>query len=279
MDDSRSTEKKMNTMWRKFELIMVVLVAIPALLAVACGGGGTGDAGAAPASTNLAPNVGAAAVAQSSSSTLDQGIMVSGVGTVTAKPDTAVLSLGVSTLASTAIQSRDQAATSMNKLLDSLKANGVDEKDIATTQFSLNPEYNYSGTTPRLTGYRVTNSVSAKVRNVDHAADTLDAAVNAVGDDLQIGGITFTVDDPSALTTQARAAAMGDARSKAQQLADEGGVTLGKPTSITEVSSPLPTPITFDRAAQAPVAGAASTTVEPGQQEITVSVQVAYAVQ
>ncbi len=263
-------------MWRKFELIVVALVAIPALLAVACGG--TGDAGAAPASTNLAPNVGGAAVAQSSSSTLDQGIIVSGVGTVMAKPDTAVLSLGVSTLASTAVQSRDQAASAMNKLLDSLKANGVDEKDIATTQFSLNPEYNYSGTTPRLTGYRVTNSVSAKVRNVDHAADTLDAAVNAVGDDLQIGGITFTVDDPSTLTTQARAAAMSEARSKAQQLADEGGVTIGKPTSITEVSSPAPTPIMADMA-QGLSASAGRTAIQPGQQEITVSVQVAYAVQ
>ena len=207
-------------MWRKFELIMVTLVAIPALLAVACGG--TGDAGAAAAGTDLVPH-GAANVAQSSSSNVDQGIMVSGVGTVTAKPDTAVLSLGVSTLANTAIQSRDQAASAMSKLIDSLKANGVDEKDIATTQFSLSPEYNYSGTTPRLTGYRVTNFVSAKVRNVDHAADTLDAAVNAVGDDLQIGGLTFTVDDPSALANQARAAAMNDARSKAQQLADEGG--------------------------------------------------------
>jgi len=266
----------MDIMWRKFELIMVALVAIPALLAVACGG--TGDAGAAPANTSLSPGVGGAAVAQSSSSTLDQGITVSGVGTVTTKPDTAVLSLGVSTLASTAVQSRDQAASAMNKLLDSLKANGVDEKDIATTQFSLNPEYNYTGTSQRLTGYRVTNSVSAKVRNIDHAADSLDAAVNAVGDDLQIGGITFTVDDPSALTTQARTAAMNDAHGKAQQLANEGGVTLGKPTSITEVSSPAPTPIVFDKS-QGAVAGAASTTVEPGQQEITVSVQVTYAAQ
>jgi uncharacterized protein YggE len=276
MDDSRSTEKKMNTMWRKFELMIVVLVAILALLAVACGG--TGGAGAAPASTNLVPNVGGAAVAQINSTTLDQGIIVSGVGTVSAKPDTATLSLGVSTLANTAVQSRDQAASAMNKLLDSLKANGVDEKDIATTQFSLNPEYNYSGTTPRLTGYRVTNFVSAKVRNVDHAADTLDAAVSAVGDDLQIGGITFTVDDPSALASQARAAAMNDARSKAQQLADEGGVTLGKPISITEVSSPAPAPVNF-AASQPAAAAAASTAVEPGQQEITVSVQVAYAVQ
>jgi uncharacterized protein YggE len=266
----------MNTMWRKFELIMVVLVAIPALSAVACGG--TGDAGAAPAGTNLVPNVGAAAIAQSNSATLDQGIIVSGVGTVTAEPDTAVLSLGASTLASTALQSRDQAAKAMNKLLESLKANGVDEKDIATTQFSLNPEYNYSGTTPRLTGYRVINFVSAKVRNVDHAAETLDAAVNAVGDDLQIGGITFTVDDPSALASQARAAAMNNAHSKAQQLAGEGGVTLGKPTSITEVSSPAPAPIMFDRA-QGADASAGSTAIQPGQQEITVSVQVAYSVQ
>jgi uncharacterized protein len=276
MDDSRSTEERMNPMWRKFDLIIVVLVAIPALLAVACGS--TGDAGAAPASTNLVPNVGAAAVAQSNSATLDQGIIVSGVGTVMSKPDTAVLSLGVSTLASTAVQSRDQAASAINKLLDSLKANGVAEKDIATTQFSLSPEYDYSGSTPRLTGYRVTNSVSAKVRSVDNAAATLDAAVNAAGNDLQIGGITFTVDDPSALASQARAAAMNDARSKAQQLASEGGVTLGKPTSITEVSSPAPTPVTLD-ARQGAVAGAASSVVEPGQQEITVSVQVAYAVQ
>ncbi|MBI2914050.1 MAG: SIMPL domain-containing protein [Chloroflexi bacterium] len=250
--------------------LIISLLALLGLLAAACGG--DGDAGAAPGPA------GAALQAGSENGWSGQGITVSGQGTITAEPDTALLSLGVSVLADTARDARDRAAAAMNKLLDSLKANGIDEKDIKTTQFSLSPEYDYSsGRTPRLIGYRVTNTVSVKVRELDRAPEVIDEAVDAVGDPLQISGVTFTVDDPSSLLSGARADAMADAQAKAQQLADLGGVDLGKPIAISETSGGVPSPIFRG------VAGAAAaeleTPIQPGQLDITVSVQVTYGIE
>ena len=253
----------------KVGTLFAALIILLGFLAAACGG--DNDAGAAPGP--------AAAALQATSGGAARGITVSGQGTVTAKPDTANLSLGVSVLAGTARDARDEAAAAMNKLLDSIKGNGIDEKDINTTQFSLSPEYDYSGgRTPRLTGYRVTNTVSVKVRDLDRAPEVIDEAVDAVGDPLQIGGISFTVDDPKSLLSDARAKAMADAQAKAQQLAQLGGVGLGKPIAISETSGGLPPPIFFGTA-RLQEAAAASTPIQPGQLEISVSVQVTYGIQ
>ncbi len=248
--------------------LLTTALALVLLLAAACGG--DGDAGAAP---------NAAVAPQASTSGQPQGITVSGQGTVTAKPDTALLSLGVSVLASTARDARDQAADAMDDLLGSLKGNGIDDKEINTTQFSLNPEYDYSVGQPRLTGYRVTNTVSVKVTELDRAPEVIDEAVDAVGDPIQISGVTFTVDDPGPLLSQARAGAMADAQAKAQQLAELGGVGLGKPIAISETSGGGPPPIFFEAAAAKAQAGGPSTPIAPGQLELSVSVQVTYAIQ
>lgn len=253
----------------KIGAILIGLTALSLLAIAACGGD---DAGATRGNTS---GITGAVAAQSSTPVASQGITVSGEGTVTVKPDTATLSIGVSTLAKTARESRDQAASEMNKLLDSLKSSGVDEKDITTTQFNLNAEYNYAANIRTFNGYRVIHIVSAKIRNVDRVADTLDAAVDATGNDLQIGSVAFMVGDPKQLASQARTAAMADAASKAQQLADAGGVRLGKPVSVTETSTPSPMP--FAALAGGVGAASASTTIEPGQLEVTVSVQVTYA--
>ncbi len=255
---------------RRFALA-ALLISV-GLLAAACGG----DNGAGAAT---GPGAFGALQPASTDASASLGITVSGLGTVTAKPDTALLSPGVSVLAGTARDARDQAAAAMNKLLDSLKGNGIDDKDINTTQFSLSPEYDYSsGRTPRLTGYRVTNTVSVKVRDLDRAPEVIDDAVDAVGDPIQIGGVSFTVDDPSSLLSEARAMAMADAHDKAQQLAQLGGVDLGKPIAISETSGGLPSPI-FYGAARIQGADAASTPIQPGQLDISVSVQVTYGIQ
>ena len=246
---------------------LAAALAIVALAAVACGD--DGDVGAAP---------GGSYTLQAGANGQAQGIFVSGQGTVVAKPDTALLSLGVSVFADTARGARNEAADAMTALLGSLKGNGIDEKDIKTTQFSLNPEYDYSRSgSPRLTGYRVTNAVSVKVRDLDRAAEVIDEAVDAVGDPIQISGISFTVDDPKPLLTQARTAAMADAKAKGQQLAQLADVTLGKPIAISESSSGSTPPIFFE--AKALPATGAGTPIEPGQLEITVNVQVTYAIQ
>ena len=260
---------------RTFAILAAAIAAV-ALVAAACGD----DGNAAPAP---APGGGAAAgpasglALQTVINGQTQGIAVSGQGIITADPDTAFLSLGVSVLADTARGARDQAAEAMSDLLDSVKGNGVDPKDIKTTQFSINPEYDYSQSgEPRLRGYRVTNTVSVKVRDLDRVAEVIDDAVDVVGDPISIGGISFTVDDPTPFLSQARAEAMAEAQAKAQELADLAGVTLGKPISISESSSGGIPPIFYE--ARALQATGVATPIEPGQLEITVSVQVVYAI-
>jgi len=103
--------------------------------------------------------------------------------------------------------------------------------------------------------------------------------VEAAGDLTQVGGISFTIDDPRALRSQARQAAMADAQAKADELARLAGVTLGKPTYISESAyTPYPQPYFAARAMEAPATGG-STEISPGQLEVVVSVQVTYGIQ
>ena len=204
------------------------------------------------------------------------GISVSGEGKVSGAPDIAVLTLGVSVLAPSVKDARDQAASAMKGVVDSIKGNGVDGKDIQSTQFSIQPEYNYRDNNQELSGYRVTNIVTAKVRNIDNTGKIIDDAVAAGGDLTPVQGIDFTIDDPDKLQDEARGEAVKDAQTKAERLADLAGVKLGKPISISESGAPSPMP-----SREALLGGAASdvSPIEPGEMEVTLDVQVLYAIE
>lgn len=206
-----------------------------------------------------------------------EGISVSGQGSVTLAPDTAILNLGVSVLRPSARQARDDAAQAMDALLSSLKSNGIEDDDIKTSQFSISPEIDFRDGQQEIRGYRVTNLVSAKVRDIERIGEIIDEAVDAAGDPVQVGGIAFTVDDPTEPLKQARASAMADAKAKAQALADLADVDLGRPIFISESSFGAP-PVPF--AAPLPAAERAelATPIQPGELEVTVSVQVVYAI-
>jgi uncharacterized protein YggE len=206
----------------------------------------------------------------------ERGITVAGQGSVTAEPDTAMLTLGVSTQASTVAEARDRAATALDAMIASIRANGVDEKDIQTQNLSIYPEFDYDDGTTTLRGYRVTNQVSVKVREIDNTSKVVDDAVAAGGDDTQIQGITFTIDDPAVLKDQAREAAVRDARARADTLARAAGVGIGDPLQITEsdiISGPIPIGARAEGAA-ADVA----TPIEPGELEVIVNVTVTWAI-
>ena len=127
-------------------------------------------------------------------------------------------------------------------------------------------------------GYRVTNMVTAKIRDVGKAGTVIDAVAAAGGDLTRINSIGFTVDDPSTYYEEARQKAVADADAKAKQLADLAGVKLGKPTYISE-SSYMPGPIyRQDLVAKAAAAPAVTTPISPGEMEITMNVQLAYAI-
>jgi uncharacterized protein len=207
-----------------------------------------------------------------------QGIWVNGEGKVTAVPDVAILSAGVEVQTATVADAQSQAAAAMDKVMAALKSSGVAAKDIQTTNFNIQKVTQWDNTRQIQVdmGYRVTNTVTAKIRDVSKAGAVIDAVAEAGGDLTRINSIGFTVDNPAPLQAQARQKAVADAAAKAQTLAQAAGVKLGKPVYITE-SSYIPTPIYRDVMTKAEGASApAVTPVSPGEMDITIDVQIAY---
>jgi hypothetical protein len=208
-----------------------------------------------------------------------QGISVSGEGRASGAPDVAVLGLGVSAKAATVKAANSKAQEAMSDLLNSLESNGVQEKDIQTTSFSIYPEYDYRNNEQILTGYRVSHMLQVKVREIDKAGEVIDNAVEAGGDLIQLQGISFTIDDATALRSEARQKAVADAQATAEELASLAGVTLGKPTYISEsISTPYSQPY-YDRAIPAAMEAAPATEISTGELEVIVNVQMSYAIE
>ena len=204
------------------------------------------------------------------------GIAVSGRGEVYGTPDTLQMSFGVSVLRPTVQQAVTDAATLADGLISTLEANGVATDDIQTANYSIYPEYDYRNDRQVIRGYRVNNTVTAKIRDIGSAGSVIDAAVAGGSDELQVSGVSFSIEDDEKLITVARDAAWVDAKAKAQQLADMAGLTLGKAVSITESFSSTP-PMPLYRAYDELSAGAAAETpIEPGEQQIAVTIQVRF---
>ncbi len=209
------------------------------------------------------------------------GIWVSGEGKVSAVPDVAILNLGVEVQADTVAEAQNWAAKVMTDVLDELDDHGIAEKDIQTRRFSIYPVRRWSEKDAKeiLIGYRVTNTVTAKVRDADETGTIIDAVAKAGGDYIRINSISFTVDDPSAYHEEAREKAMADAEAKAKQLADLGDVKLGEVTYISE-GGLVPAPRTlYVETMPMPAPAGAPTPISLGETEIRLSVQVAYSIE
>jgi len=207
------------------------------------------------------------------------GITVTGEGKVQGAPDVAMIQLGVSTLRPTVAEARQQAATALDAMINTLKSNGVDDDDIQTAQLYISPEYDYRDNEQVLRGFRVNNSLSVKVRDIDTTSKVVDDAVAAGGDDTQLQGISFTIDDPKELQKQAREAAIADARARADTLAQAGSISVGDPITITEGSVYVP-PLPYAAGARAADSAQAApeTPIEPGQLDVVVNVTVTFAI-
>lgn len=204
-----------------------------------------------------------------------EGISVSGQGKVSAAPDIAILSLGVQDTQATVAVAQANASDAMNKVVSALTGNGVANKDIQTQRFSIQVLTRYDDKTQSnvILGYQVTNIVTAKIRALDKVGTIIDAVAVAGGDLTRIDGISFSVENPTSLTNQAREQAMADAKAKAEQMARLAGVTLGKPTFISEsVAYPVPSPISRIGAPTA------ETSISPGEIDISATVQINYAI-
>jgi len=207
------------------------------------------------------------------------GIWVTGEGKVYIVPDVAILNVGVEAQADTVARAQSDATDVMNAVRGELDARGIAEKDIQTLYFSIYPvrDYNPLKEGEELKGYRVTNMLSVKVRNVEDTGAIIDAVAKAGGDFIRIDNISFTVDDPVPYQKEAREKALADAREKARQIADEAGLRLGDPTYINETSSYYPYPVAMAYEATIPMMGG-GTSISPGEATVNVYVQVAYAI-
>ena len=200
---------------------------------------------------------------------------MTGSGSVTGEPDIAALILGVSVEKETVAEAREAAAVSMTAVLDSLKANDIAEDDIQTENFSIRPQYDYTENGRVLRGYRVNNTISAKVRELQRLSDIIDDAAGAGGDIIVVNSVQFMIEDPTELQMEARALAAKDAEAKAQTLADAHGVKLGKPVTITEVTSGGISPTVYAESVAADSLRV-STPIEAGQLTVTVNITVVY---
>jgi uncharacterized protein YggE len=217
----------------------------------------------------------AARAVDPSTTTPEHTISVGGVGTVQIPPDVADVSVGVDVTRPTVKEARSVAATQMTAVIAALKKAGVADRDIQTSGLSINAVYDYSNNSkPRITGYQVSNTVTATVRNLDTVSDVVDGAIAAGAN--QLNGLTFRVDDPKAAEAQARDAAVKDARAKADALAKAAGVSITGVQTIVESSAPTPQPIYMDRMAAPAASDGAKTPIQTGTNDVTVTVNIVY---
>ncbi len=213
------------------------------------------------------------------------GVWVSGTGAVTVEPDIGVLSFSVETRADTVAPARSEAAAAMEAVIASLKANGIQDRDIQTRQFRIQPITvfreiisgpNRGERIPEIVGYLVTNSASAKIRDIGTIGPVIDDAAEAGGDAIRINSISFSLDDPKPLEVQARDLALEDAMEKAQQIAQVTGVSLGDPVFISESGgSPLVTQTRLDAVLEA----SSGTPISVGETQVTMRVQMVFPIQ
>jgi uncharacterized protein len=205
----------------------------------------------------------------------ERAIAVSGQGRVLVTPDLATVVLGVEVRNASLATAQAEAATRANAVIAQLKAAGVAENDIRTVRFSVQPIVRYDEPSRQQIqeGFLVTNLLHVTFRDIAALGARLDQVIQAGATTVQ--SVQFEVADPAAAVNQARERAVADARARAEHLARLTGVQLGAPLSISESGGPvMPVP----QRAAAPTAGvAAPTPIEPGQSEITMSVQIRYA--
>jgi uncharacterized protein YggE len=212
------------------------------------------------------------AVGADTSGTPEHTVTVSGNGVISVTPDVADIVIGVMAQKPTVAEAQSAAATSMTSVVAAIKKSGVADKDIVTTNVSLSPVYDYSstGAAPRLVGYQFSNTVRVTVRDTRKIAAVIDDSVAAGA--TSVSGISFRVGDPKSIQTQARQAAMADARAKADALTAAAGVSIKGVATITETTS-QPSPVYYGAM---DAAKSASTPIQTGTTEVSVQVTVTY---
>jgi hypothetical protein len=203
-------------------------------------------------------------------STAELGVTTTGDATVAKKPDLAVIGVGVESQQSTASAAQSDLAGKAARLIARAKALGIADKDINTSEYSVGPYYTPGSNT--IAGYRAAEQLQLKWRTVDTVGKTLDALVQEGG--ATNIGVSFGLADVKAAQSEARTLAVGDARARAQAMAAAAGVKLGQVLRVSDVSFAGYSSPSYGISAAAP----ATTQVPAGELNVTVTVEVAYAI-
>lgn len=207
-------------------------------------------------------------------------LTISGEGLVTGTPDMASFSSGVVSEAKTAREALNANTQGVAAMIAAIKESGIEPRDIATSGFSVQPQYappkKDSVEAPRVTGYQVRNTVSVRVRDLGKLGDLLDKVVTSGAN--QIGGISFDIAEPAKLQEQARIAAVQDARRQAEVIAQAAGVRLVRIINIVGEPGVRPMP----RMMAAPMmmkADAAAVPMEAGESEVRANVSMTFEIE
>ena len=206
------------------------------------------------------------------------GISVLGSGIVLAQPNTAHITLGVEVFDASLSSAQATAASRMDAVVAKLKAAGIPDTDIRTISYTINPQYDQRDPNQAvLRGYQVQNLVDVKSTNVGGLGALLDDVVSAGA--TRVMGIRFEASNMEDLKNQARDQAMANARSKAEQMARDAGVGLGRPISIEESDPGGVTPVRAQAPAAALAAPAPTTPIQPGELQVQTNVRVVWSIQ
>lgn len=209
---------------------------------------------------------------------------VSADAKVVAVPDVAAFTASVITEGGLDLGALQEAnVEKANRVIAYIKANGVDEKDVKTEGYAVEPRYQYYGCEtgacppPRIVGYTVRQTVSVKVRDFTKAGEILGGVVTNGAN--SVSSLSFTIDDPTEVQAVARAEAIAKAKAKAKLIAREAGFSVGRLLSIDEGGYAPPTPYyyreEYGMGGAEDVAKAAAS-IEPGSQDVRVTVSLRY---
>ena len=201
---------------------------------------------------------------------------ISATGEATRVPDVAIITAGVVTRATTARSALQQNAVQMERVRVALKKAGIADRDIQTSNISLNPEYRYiQDQPPKLTGYSASNQLNVRFRDIAKSGDILDALV-AEGAN-SINGPSLTIDKPEEALDAARTKALGVGRARAELYARALGMRVVRLVSVSEsgggYAPPPPMPVMMEARAQA------ATKIDPGEQKLSVSLGMVFELQ
>ncbi|HEX3677853.1 MAG TPA: SIMPL domain-containing protein [Sphingomicrobium sp.] len=200
---------------------------------------------------------------------------INATGEVTRIPDIAVITAGVVTRSQNATGAIGSAADRMQKVLAALKRAGVDDRDIQTSNVSLNPEYRYpENQSPQLVGYTASNQLTIRFRDIRSSGKILDALVSEGAN--QINGPSLTIDKPEAALEEARASAVQIGRARAELYARSLGLRVVRIVSVSESGGYAAPPPPVPMMARAETA---NTNIEPGEAKLQVSLAMTFELQ